>query len=93
MVWDAESTAQSAWRLKKGRKYSENLEAKALSNGRTTQERSDAQLARIHPTANATDAAGADLVIDAEQPTQLSSRTCKRRIVAVHRHNRGLGGW
>jgi 3-hydroxyacyl-CoA dehydrogenase / enoyl-CoA hydratase / 3-hydroxybutyryl-CoA epimerase len=49
----------------KGKAYSENLEAKALSKGRTTQERSDALLARIHPTADASDAAGADLVIEA----------------------------
>ena len=49
----------------KGKKYAENLEAKARSKGRTTQERSDALLARIHPTADAADAAGADLVIEA----------------------------
>ena len=49
----------------KGKKYSENLEAKARSKGKTTQERSDALLARIHPTADAADAAGADLVIEA----------------------------
>jgi 3-hydroxyacyl-CoA dehydrogenase/enoyl-CoA hydratase/3-hydroxybutyryl-CoA epimerase len=49
----------------KGKGYSEKLEAKALSKGKTTQERSDALLARIHPTADAGDAAGADLVIEA----------------------------
>jgi 3-hydroxyacyl-CoA dehydrogenase / enoyl-CoA hydratase / 3-hydroxybutyryl-CoA epimerase len=49
----------------KGKKYSESLEAKAVSKGKTTQERSDALLARIHPTADASDAAGADLVIEA----------------------------
>ncbi|MBV9088512.1 MAG: enoyl-CoA hydratase/isomerase family protein [Mycobacteriaceae bacterium] len=49
----------------KGKKYSESLEAKALSRGKTTQERSDALLARIHPSADAADAAGADLVIEA----------------------------
>jgi 3-hydroxyacyl-CoA dehydrogenase/enoyl-CoA hydratase/3-hydroxybutyryl-CoA epimerase len=49
----------------KGKAYAESLEAKALSRGKTTQERSDALLARIHPTADASDAAGADLVIEA----------------------------
>ena len=48
-----------------GKEYSEKLEAKAVSRGRTTEERSAALLARIHPTAAACDAAGADLVIEA----------------------------
>jgi 3-hydroxyacyl-CoA dehydrogenase/enoyl-CoA hydratase/3-hydroxybutyryl-CoA epimerase len=49
----------------KGKSYSERLEAKALQRGKTTQERSDALLGRIHPTADVNDAAGADLVIEA----------------------------
>ena len=49
----------------KGKAYSENLEAKALARGRTSQEKSDKLLARIHPTADANDAAGADMVIEA----------------------------
>src|SRR5699024_6962459 len=49
----------------KGKGYAEKLEAKALERGKTTQEKSDALLARIHPTADANDAAGADLVIEA----------------------------
>jgi 3-hydroxyacyl-CoA dehydrogenase / enoyl-CoA hydratase / 3-hydroxybutyryl-CoA epimerase len=49
----------------KGKAYSENLEAKALSRGKTTPEKSSALLSRIHPTADASDAAGADLVIEA----------------------------
>jgi 3-hydroxyacyl-CoA dehydrogenase/enoyl-CoA hydratase/3-hydroxybutyryl-CoA epimerase len=49
----------------KGKGYSEKLEEKALSRGRTTQEKSDKLLARITPTADANDAAGADLVIEA----------------------------
>ncbi|HYB38558.1 MAG TPA: 3-hydroxyacyl-CoA dehydrogenase NAD-binding domain-containing protein [Mycobacterium sp.] len=49
----------------KGKDYSEKLEAKALSKGQTTQERSEELLARIHPTAGVGDAAGADLVIEA----------------------------
>ncbi len=49
----------------RGKEYSEKLEAKALQRGKTTQERSDALLSRIHPTADVNDAAGADLVIEA----------------------------
>jgi 3-hydroxyacyl-CoA dehydrogenase/enoyl-CoA hydratase/3-hydroxybutyryl-CoA epimerase len=49
----------------KGKGYSEKLEAKAISKGKTTQEKSGALLDRIHPTADASDAAGADLVIEA----------------------------
>ncbi|ORI18892.1 3-hydroxyacyl-CoA dehydrogenase [Rhodococcus sp. 1163] len=49
----------------KGKAYSETIEAKALSRGKTTQEKSDALLARIHPTADAKDVEGADLVIEA----------------------------
>jgi 3-hydroxyacyl-CoA dehydrogenase / enoyl-CoA hydratase / 3-hydroxybutyryl-CoA epimerase len=49
----------------KGKAYSEGIEAKALSRGKTTQEKSDALLARIHPSADPQDTAGADLVIEA----------------------------
>lgn len=49
----------------KGKAYSEKIEAKALERGRTTQERSDALLARITPTADAADFAGVDFVIEA----------------------------
>jgi 3-hydroxyacyl-CoA dehydrogenase / enoyl-CoA hydratase / 3-hydroxybutyryl-CoA epimerase len=49
----------------KGKAYSESLEAKALSRGKTTEDRSRALLDRIHPTADASDATGADLVIEA----------------------------
>ncbi|BBY51547.1 3-hydroxyacyl-CoA dehydrogenase [Mycolicibacterium arabiense] len=49
----------------KGKNYSEKIEAKALERGRTTQERSDALLARITPTADAADFAGVDFVIEA----------------------------
>lgn len=50
---------------KKGKAYSEKLEEKALAKGKTTQERSDALLARIHPTVDAADFKGVDLVIEA----------------------------
>ncbi|MCY0610193.1 3-hydroxyacyl-CoA dehydrogenase family protein, partial [Klebsiella pneumoniae] len=49
----------------KGKGYSKKLEAKALEGGRTTQERSDALLARITPTADAADFKGVDSVIEA----------------------------
>ncbi|HET9073249.1 MAG TPA: 3-hydroxyacyl-CoA dehydrogenase NAD-binding domain-containing protein [Solirubrobacteraceae bacterium] len=49
----------------RGKSYSENLVKKAVEKGRTTEEKGQALLARIHPTADANDAAGADLVIEA----------------------------
>lgn len=49
----------------KGKAYSENLEAKALSRGRTTEEKSAALLNRITPTADYADLADVDLVIEA----------------------------
>ena len=49
----------------RGKGYSEKLVAKGVERGRTTQEKGDALLARIHPTDKAEDAAGADLVIEA----------------------------
>ncbi|MFI8323951.1 3-hydroxyacyl-CoA dehydrogenase NAD-binding domain-containing protein [Streptomyces sp. NPDC085529] len=49
----------------KGKAYSEKLCAKAVSRGRTTQEKADALLARITPTADAQALAGCDAVIEA----------------------------
>src|SRR5690349_15360102 len=49
----------------KGKNYSEKIEAKALERGRTTQEKSDALLARITPSADPADFAGVDFVIEA----------------------------
>ncbi|MFI9250150.1 3-hydroxyacyl-CoA dehydrogenase NAD-binding domain-containing protein [Streptomyces sp. NPDC053069] len=49
----------------KGRGYSEQLCAKAVAKGRTSQEKADALLARITPTADASDLAGCDAVIEA----------------------------
>jgi 3-hydroxyacyl-CoA dehydrogenase/enoyl-CoA hydratase/3-hydroxybutyryl-CoA epimerase len=49
----------------KGRAYSEKLLAKAVSRGKLTQEKADETLARITPTGEASDIAGADLVIEA----------------------------
>jgi len=49
----------------RGKGYSKDLVDKAISRGRSTQEKGDALLALIHPTADPADAAGADLVIEA----------------------------
>ncbi|WP_433566157.1 3-hydroxyacyl-CoA dehydrogenase NAD-binding domain-containing protein [Nocardia sp. CA-151230] len=49
----------------KGKAYSENLEAKALAKGRTTEEKSRALLARIQPTADVKDLAGVDFIVEA----------------------------
>ncbi|WP_370944354.1 3-hydroxyacyl-CoA dehydrogenase NAD-binding domain-containing protein [Amycolatopsis sp. cg5] len=49
----------------KGKGYAVKLEEKALSRGKTTQEKSDALLAKIKPTADAADFAGVDFVIEA----------------------------
>ena len=49
----------------KGKGYSEGLEARALSKGRTTEQKSKALLDRITPTADAADLAGVDFVIEA----------------------------
>ncbi len=49
----------------RGKGYAERLEAKAVERGRTTPERSADLLARISPTADASDFSGVDLVIEA----------------------------
>ncbi|MEI5519387.1 3-hydroxyacyl-CoA dehydrogenase NAD-binding domain-containing protein [Streptomyces brasiliscabiei] len=49
----------------RGKAYSEKLCAKAVAKGRTTQEKADALLARITPTADPADLAGCDAVIEA----------------------------
>jgi 3-hydroxyacyl-CoA dehydrogenase/enoyl-CoA hydratase/3-hydroxybutyryl-CoA epimerase len=49
----------------RGKAYSETLNAKAIERGRLTPEASDEMLARITPTADASELAGCDLVIEA----------------------------
>jgi 3-hydroxyacyl-CoA dehydrogenase/enoyl-CoA hydratase/3-hydroxybutyryl-CoA epimerase len=49
----------------KGKAYSEALNAKAVSRGKLTEEKSQALLMRITPTADPADLAGCDLVIEA----------------------------
>ncbi|MGK5530813.1 3-hydroxyacyl-CoA dehydrogenase NAD-binding domain-containing protein [Streptomyces sp. URMC 129] len=55
----------SAEAAEKGKAYSTGLLDKALARGRTTQEKRDALLARITPTADPRDLAGCDVVIEA----------------------------
>ncbi|MFD0416389.1 3-hydroxyacyl-CoA dehydrogenase NAD-binding domain-containing protein [Streptomyces sp. NPDC127108] len=55
----------SAEAAQKGKGYSEKLCAKAVSRGRTTQDKADALLALITPTADPRDVAGCDAVIEA----------------------------
>ena len=49
----------------KGKAYSAGLLDKAVARGKMTREAADEVLSRIHPTATAADASGADLVIEA----------------------------
>ncbi|NEW47702.1 3-hydroxyacyl-CoA dehydrogenase [Nocardia cyriacigeorgica] len=49
----------------RGKNYSEKIEAKALSRGKTTEEKSKQLLDRITPTADPADFAGVDFVIEA----------------------------
>ena len=49
----------------RGKNYSEKIEAKALSRGKTTEEKSKALLDKITPSADAADFAGVDFVIEA----------------------------
>ena len=49
----------------KGKAYSEKIEAKAQERGRTTPEKSEELLGRIHPTADPQDLKGCDAVIEA----------------------------
>ena len=49
----------------KGKDYSKKILDKAVSRGKSTQEKADQVLARITPTADPADAQGADLVIEA----------------------------
>ena len=59
----------------KGKAYSQGLLDKAVSRGRMTAEARDEVLARIHPTVDAADAAGADLLIEAVfEDTDLKKR-------------------
>lgn len=62
----------------KGKSYSEGLLKKAISRGRSTQEKADALLAKITPTADPKDMEGCDLVIEAVfENVELKDRVTK----------------
>jgi 3-hydroxyacyl-CoA dehydrogenase/enoyl-CoA hydratase/3-hydroxybutyryl-CoA epimerase len=63
--WDVVLKDVSKEAAEKGKAYSEALVAKGVERGRTTQEKGDALLARIHPTDDYADLAGCDIVIEA----------------------------
>ena len=50
---------------RKGKGYAQRLQARAVKAGRTTQDASDALLARIHPAAGLAGLAGVDFVVEA----------------------------
>jgi 3-hydroxyacyl-CoA dehydrogenase / enoyl-CoA hydratase / 3-hydroxybutyryl-CoA epimerase len=63
--WEVVLKDVSPEAAQKGKAYSEGLVAKGVQRGKTTQEKGDALLARITPTASYEDLAGADVVIEA----------------------------
>jgi 3-hydroxyacyl-CoA dehydrogenase / enoyl-CoA hydratase / 3-hydroxybutyryl-CoA epimerase len=63
--WEVVLKDVSTEAARKGKAYSEGLVAKGVQRGKTTQEKGDALLARIHPTDSYADLAGCDLVIEA----------------------------
>ena len=76
---------------KKGKNYSEKIEAKALERGKTTQERSDALLARITPSADPADFTGVDFVIEAVFESVELKHTVFQEIEDVVEPNALLG--
>ncbi len=75
----------------KGKGYSEKLEAKALERGKTTQEKSDALLARITPAADPQDLKGVDFVIEAVFENQELKHKVFQEIEDVVEPNAVLG--
>ncbi|KUI25526.1 3-hydroxyacyl-CoA dehydrogenase [Mycobacterium sp. IS-1496] len=75
----------------KGKAYSEKIEAKALERGKTTQERSDALLARITPTGDPADLKGVDFVIEAVFENQELKHKVFQEIEDVVEPNALLG--
>ena len=67
----------------KGKAYSQGLLDKALSRGKTTQEKRDALLARIVPTTRYEDLQGCDLVIEAVFEDRGIKAECTRKAEAV----------
>jgi 3-hydroxyacyl-CoA dehydrogenase/enoyl-CoA hydratase/3-hydroxybutyryl-CoA epimerase len=75
----------------KGKGYSEKLEAKALERGRTTQEKVDALLAKITPTADPADFKGVDFVIEAVFENQELKHKVFQEIEDIVEPNAVLG--
>lgn len=75
----------------KGKGYSEKLEEKALSRGRTTEEKSKALLDKITPTADPADLAGVDFVIEAVFESQDLKHKVFQEIEDVVEPNAVLG--
>jgi 3-hydroxyacyl-CoA dehydrogenase / enoyl-CoA hydratase / 3-hydroxybutyryl-CoA epimerase len=75
----------------KGKGYSEGLEARALSKGRTTEQKSKLLLDRITPTADAADLAGVDFVIEAVFESQDLKHKVFQEIEDVVEPNALLG--
>lgn len=67
----------------KGKAYSQGLLDKALSRGKTTQEKRDALLARIQPTTRYEDLQGCDLVVEAVFEDRAIKAECTRKAEAV----------
>ncbi len=67
----------------KGKAYSQGLLDKALSRGRTTQEKRDALLARIQPTTRYDDLQGCDLVVEAVFEDRAIKADCTQLAEAV----------
>ncbi|NHA70079.1 3-hydroxyacyl-CoA dehydrogenase NAD-binding domain-containing protein, partial [Phycicoccus flavus] len=67
----------------RGKGHAERLEAKARERGRTTEEKSAALLARITPTADVADLAGADLVVEAVVESVEVKQQVLREVCAV----------
>jgi 3-hydroxyacyl-CoA dehydrogenase/enoyl-CoA hydratase/3-hydroxybutyryl-CoA epimerase len=63
--WDVRLKDVSLEAAERGKAYSATVLGKAVSRGRLTQDDADAVLARITPTADVADLAGADLMIEA----------------------------
>jgi 3-hydroxyacyl-CoA dehydrogenase/enoyl-CoA hydratase/3-hydroxybutyryl-CoA epimerase len=77
----------SAEAAAKGKAYSEKLLAKEVEKGRTTQAAADALLARIHPTVDYADLAGADLVIEAVfEDTAIKADVTKMAAAVIGPH-------
>ncbi|WP_101523099.1 3-hydroxyacyl-CoA dehydrogenase NAD-binding domain-containing protein [Nocardioides houyundeii] len=74
----------------KGKAYSEKINAKAVSRGKLTQDKSDELLGRITPTADPADLAGCDLVIEAVfEDASLKAKVFAEVAPYVTGHERG----